>query len=273
MVGEHAFDPERCCWTALGFVQSIRPLLVGLFSDVDPCMSIDRDQIDAVMADHDFFGGVAPEEREILVERAQGREVEAGTILFQEGDAFRGFYLLVTGAVHIYRLSPEGRMLVLHVIRPGESFAEVPLFEERADSTYPATAETLEDSALLFFPTDPFLDFVDTHPRTALHMLGQMAKRLRAAVRQLDAVSLRDVQERLARHLVEQVPTAPSDPDAPPTIALDIPKSVLAAELGTVPETLSRALRSLEEKDLIRSESSEIALTDVEGLRRLGRAP
>ncbi|MFB6247899.1 MAG: Crp/Fnr family transcriptional regulator [Salinibacter sp.] len=232
-------------------------------------MPISRDQIDAAMASHDFFGGVDPEARAALVEQGAVRTVEAGTILFQEGDPYRGFYLLVTGAVHIYRLSPEGRMLVLHVIRPGESFAEVPLFEERTDPGYPATAEALEDSALVFFRADVFLDFVDAHPRTALHMLGQMAKRLRAAVRQLDAVSLRDVQERLARHLVEQVPMTPDDPEAPPTITLDIPKSVLAAELGTVPETLSRALRSLEEKDLIRSDPSEIALTDMQGLRRL----
>ena len=160
-------------------------------------------------------------------------------------------------------------MLVLHVLRPGESFAEVPLFEEQEDPTYPATAETLEDSTLLFFPAEAFLSFVDANPRSALHMLGQMSKRLREAVRQLDAVSLQDVQERLARHLVEQVPTVSDDPEAPPTVELDIPKSVLAAELGTVPETLSRALRSLEDKNLIRSEASEIALTDVRGLRQL----
>jgi CRP/FNR family transcriptional regulator len=97
-----------------------------------------------------------------------------------------------------------------------------------------------------------------------------MAQRLREAVHQLDAVSLQGVQERLARHLVKQVPTVPDDPETIPTVELDIPKSVLAAELGTVPETLSRALRSLEEKELIRSESSEIALMDVRGLRRLG---
>jgi len=233
-------------------------------------MSIARAKIEAIMEGHDFFGGVAPERREGLIDLGRIQEVESGTILFQRGDRYRGFYLLLEGAAHIYRLSPEGRMLVLHVIRSGESFAEVPLFEGVEDPTYPATAEILEDSTLLFFPAEAFLSFVDTHPRTALHMLGQMAKRLRGAVRQLDAVSLQGVQERLARHLVEQVPTVPDDPETPPTIELDIPKSILAAELGTVPETLSRALRALEEKDLIRSEASEIALTDVRGLRQLG---
>jgi CRP/FNR family transcriptional regulator len=233
-------------------------------------MAISRDRIDAVMEEHAFFGGVAPDLRGKLVELADVRAVEAGTVLFHGGSRYQGFYLLLEGAVHVYRLSEEGRMLVLHVIRPGESFAEVPLFEDRSDPTYPATAETLEDSTLLFFPADAFRTFVETHPRSALQMLGKMAQRLREAVHQLDAVSLQGVQERLARHLVKQVPTVPDDPETPPTVELDIPKSVLAAELGTVPETLSRALRSLEEKELIRSEPSEIALTDVQGLRRLG---
>jgi CRP/FNR family transcriptional regulator len=233
-------------------------------------MPISRDRIDAVIEDHDFLGGVAPDLRDRLLERAEVRPVEAGTILFHEGDRYQGFYLLLEGAAHVYRLSGEGRMLVLHVIRPGESFAEVPLFESHDPCTYPATAEALDDSTLLFFPAAAFRTFVKAHPASALQMLGKMARRLREAVHQLDAVSLQGVQERLARHLVKQVPTIPDDPETPPTVELDIPKSVLAAELGTVPETLSRALRSLEDDDLIRSEASAIVLTDVQGLRRLG---
>lgn len=234
-------------------------------------MRTSPDRIHALMEEHTFFGGITPDEREILVDMGQTQEVESESILFHHGDEYQGFYFLLEGTVQIYRMSPEGRMLVLHVIRPGESFAEVPLFEDHENPTYPATAETLADSTLLFFPADRFLSFVDAHPRTALRMLGEMAGRLREAVQQLDALSLQDVQERLARHLVKQVPMAPSNPDTPPTVKLDIPKSVLAAELGTVPETLSRALRTLEERDLIRSTSSEIALTNVRALRQLGR--
>jgi CRP/FNR family transcriptional regulator len=234
-------------------------------------MDIPRCDIESAMSNHPFFGGLSAEKQSHLIDQGQVKTVPSGTILFQHGEAYQGVYLVLAGAVHIYRLSPEGRMLVLHVMRSGESFAEVPLFEQKANDTYPATAETLEDSALLFFSAETFLSFIDHNPRSALHMLGQMAGRLRKAVRQLDAVSLHDVQERLARRLVEQVPTVPDEPEAPPTVELDIPKSVLAAELGTVPETLSRALRALEEDNLIRSRPSEIALTDVRGLRRLVR--
>jgi CRP/FNR family transcriptional regulator len=234
-------------------------------------MDASRARIEDAMDDHAFFGGLSSDDRDALIDLADVRAAPSDTVLFQHGDPCRGFYLLLEGAVHIYRLSPEGRMLVLHVIRPGESFAEVPLFEEGDNPTYPATAETLSESTLLFFPAGAFLSFVDEHPRSALHMLGQLAGRLRGAVQQLDALSLHDVQERLARHLIEQAPSSSNLPDLPPTVDLDVPKSVLAAELGTVPETLSRAFRALEEQDLIRRGNSQIALTNVQGLRRLAR--
>lgn len=223
----------------------------------------------ALLDDHIFFGGLQPEDRDTVIDLSQYRTEPSGSVLFHHGDAYRGFYLLLEGAVHVYRLSESGRMLVLHVIRPGESFAEVPLFEPGTDRTYPATAETLEDSALLFIPAGRFLQFIDARPRACLHMLGLMAQRQREAVRQLDALSLQDVQGRLARHIARTIPEAPTT--HPPTMELDIPKSVLAAELGTVPETLSRALRALEEKDLIQSKASSITVKDLEGLRRVSR--
>lgn len=231
-------------------------------------MTSSSSDIRAMMDEHVFFGGLQAEDRDAIIELGQQREAASGSILFHHGDPYQGFYLLITGSVHIYRLSDSGRMLVLHVIRPGESFAEVPLFEPDADPTYPATAETLEDSRLLFIPAEPFLRFVDEHPRACLHMLGEIARRQREAVRQLDALSLQDVQGRLARHLAERAAES-TETDAT-TIQLDIPKSVLAAELGTVPETLSRALRSLEQEGLIRSESSAITVEDMDGLQQMG---
>lgn len=232
-------------------------------------MPFPLDDTRALMDDHVFFGGLQPEGRDTVIDFSRYRTEPSGTVLFHHGDAYRGFYLLLEGSVHIYRLSASGRMLVLHVIRPGESFAEVPLFEARANRTYPATAETLEDSTLLFIPARRFLQFVDARPRSCLHMLGLMAQRQREAVRQLDALSLQNVQGRLARHITRHMPEAPAVD--PLTMELDVPKSVLAAELGTVPETLSRALRALEEKDLIQSDPSSITVKDTEGLQRMGR--
>lgn len=162
-------------------------------------------------------------------------------------------------------MSDAGRLMVLHVIGSGESFAEVPLFEARPTPTYPATAEALCDSELLFVPAEPFRQYVETHPHVCLHMMGHMAKRLRRLAGRLEGLALHDVCTRLARHLLaEAEPTADVS-----TVHLNHPKSVLAAELGTVPETLSRALRELENRGLIQNESDRIIVLDAKGLARL----
>lgn len=231
-------------------------------------MNPSPDDVKAAMSDHVFFGGLRPEEQERVVALGRIASAAEGTILFQTGDAYRGFYLLLSGTVQIYRLNEAGRMLVLHVIERGESFAEVPLFEPTSSHTYPATAETLDDCTFLFIPSAAFLDFVDAHPRVCLGMLGEVTRRLREAVRQLDALSLQDVRERLARHLCDTASTRRN----PPTVDLNVPKSVLAAELGTVPETLSRALRDLEDDGLIQRRGDRIDVTDPDALARLVRS-
>lgn len=247
-------------------------------------MNWTRDDIAAQMADHMFFSGLSPADRTAMIEFSHVQTASKGEILFQTGDRYRGFFLLLEGTVQIYRLNESGRMLVLHVIQPGESFAEVPLFQRVSgadgpgqpgpDRTYPATAETLRDGTMLFLPQDAFLSFIDAHPRSCLHMLGQMARRLREAVRRLDALSLQGVKERLAQHLHREAAEEVEGPENgnAPVVTLDVPKSVLAAELGTVPETLSRALGDLEDEGVIRRDGEQIAITDRHALVRLGRA-
>lgn len=240
--------------------------------------------IHQALEEHVFFGGLSDDDRQALIDRCQLRDAPKKSILFHHGDPYRGLYVVVSGLAHIYRLGEDGRKMVLHVVRDGESFAEVPLFQQSPSATYPATAETLADTALLFIPAEPFLAFVDERPRVCLSMLGQMAGRLRSLAGRITSVSLQNVQSRLARHLLYELSddalrpgadrTAEAlagGPGGPPHIDLDVPKTVLAAELGTVPETLSRTLSSLEEKGVIRSEDDRIAITDLDGLRRLAR--
>lgn len=223
-----------------------------------------RTAIFETMDGHPFFGELGEAERTQLLSFSNVRTVPRGTVLFQTGDAHRGFYLVLSGTVQVYRLNESGRMLVLHVVEPGESFAEVPLFDDETNDTYPATAETLKDSVLLFLPKDAFLSFISQHPNLCFGMLQEVSRRLREKVRHLDDLSLRDVKERLARYLWE------ASDDSQQSVRLSIPKSVLAAELGTIPETLSRALRDLEDEGIILRHDDQIDLTDPATLSRMG---
>lgn len=164
-------------------------------------------------------------------------------------------------------------MLVLRVLQSGESFGESPLFEEGDSATNTATAESLRESGLLFIPKKPFRRFAARNSQLYPKLLQMMGNRLRGAVRQIDSLSLQSVQQRLAGYLISQVPAEEkSCRPSTLTVDLDVPKAVLAAELGTVPETLSRTLSRLEQRDMIRSEESKIVLTSYSELRRLSQA-
>jgi CRP-like cAMP-binding protein len=228
-------------------------------------------KVQEAVGSHSCFGQLTDSQRLALINVGRQTTLSSTTILFQHGDPYRGFYLVISGTAQTYRLSPDGRMLVLRVLQPTESFAESPLFEQGDSATHMATAETLEESRMLFIPKRPFRRFAAENPQVYPKLLQMLGNRLRGAVRQIDALSLQDVQQRLAGYLMRQVSGEEKNRATAPTVELDVPKAVLAAKLGTVPETLSRTLTRLEQRNLIRSEASKIVLTGMSELRRLSR--
>ena len=111
-----------------------------------------------------------------LAERCVSRRVPAGTLLFSSGELCRGLYIVDTGRVRIYRVSPEGREQVLHIEGPGRPVAELPLFDGGA---YPASAVTIEESRLLFLPREDFEHLYRTHPDVAHAIIRGLGRRLR----------------------------------------------------------------------------------------------
>ncbi len=210
-----------------------------------------------------IFKGLPEEDLKRLAEIALPKRYEKGAVIFSAGEEARGFYLVAEGLVKIYRLSSRGRQQILHVLGPGEVFAEAALF---SGSRYPAWAETLAPSEILFFPRKAFLDLIRRRPELALNMLAVLSLRLRSMAALVDSLSLKEVPERLAAYLLYL------KENRGPEFELEIPKGELAALLGTVPETLSRVLTRLSEEGLIEVSGRHIRILDEEGLRRLGRA-
>ena len=99
-----------------------------------------------------FFGGLTEQERNEIIGIDSVKGVSGDRILFHNQDPYHSFFLVITGQVQIYRTNDAERPMVIHVLGAGESFAEVPLFEAQAHPTYPATAQTLCDSELLYLP-------------------------------------------------------------------------------------------------------------------------
>jgi CRP/FNR family transcriptional regulator len=193
-----------------------------------------------------LFAGLPLPDLENISEVAVAKTLDKGDYLFREGDPANGFYVVQHGAVNVHRVNAVGREQIIHVFRTGESFAEVALASEKG---YPADARAIEPSQVLLIQKDGMLALLRRQPELALRMLASMSSHLRVLVGQLEDLTLKDVETRLAHWLIKRC----SDPgsDLPCRIELTMPKRVLAAELGTISETFSRTLAKFREQKLL----------------------
>jgi CRP/FNR family transcriptional regulator len=193
-----------------------------------------------------LFAGLAQADLENIAAVTVLKSLEKEDYLFHEGDRAHGFYVVQRGAVNVHRVNAAGKEQIIHVFRTGESFAEVALATDRG---YPADARALEPTQVLLVQKDGILELLKRQPELALRMLGSMSSHLRVLVGQLEDLTLKDVETRLANWLVKRCPDPQNE--RPVRIELTMTKRVLAAELGTVSETFSRTLAKFRQQKLI----------------------
>lgn len=193
-----------------------------------------------------LFQGLPSGEIGEIADITRAKAIDKGAYLFREGDPSLGFYIVQEGAINVHRVNPAGREQVIHIFRTGESFAEASL---ATDAGYPADARAEEASLALLVQKKGFIHLIARKPHLALRMLAGMAAHLRDLVGQIDDLKLKDVEARLANWLLKRCPD-PNNPK-PATVELEISKRVLASEIGTVSETLSRTMARLRTLNLI----------------------
>jgi CRP/FNR family transcriptional regulator len=194
------------------------------------------------------------------------KHLDKGEYLFREGDRSEGFYIVQKGTINVHRVSAAGKEQVIHLFRPIESFAEATLATEGG---YPADARATEPTTVLLVPKDDFVDLLRRRPELALRMLGSMSQHLRVIVGLLDDLTLKDMETRLANWLLKQCPRPVSA--AQVEIKLDRTKRVLAAEMGTTSETLSRTLAKFRDQKLLRVRGDTLTITRPDQLQKLLR--
>ena len=211
-----------------------------------------------------LFNGLSQEQLSQIREIALEKFYDKGKTVFLESDDCNGFYIVVAGKVKIYKVSFEGKEHILHIYGPGNPFGEVPVFSGRK---FPANAETILKSHLLFIPRQAFVDLISGHPSLAMNMLAVLSRRLRQFTVQIENLSLKEIPARLASYL-----TYLADEQATGDIvSLTISKGQLASLLGTIPETLSRILAKMNQQNLIQVEGRNITLLDRNSLEELAQ--
>lgn len=209
-----------------------------------------------------LFSGLSGEDLEVIAAFAVLRNLERNEYLFRQGAPSEGFYLVQRGAINVHRVSGAGKEQVIHIFRMGESFAEAAL---ATPTGYPADARAVEPSTVLLIPKQPILELIGRRPDLALRMLGSMSQHLRVLVTMLDDLTLKDVETRLANWLLKQSKGRSGPLQLPGT------KRVLAAELGTSSETLSRTFAGLRGRKILAVSGKTIAIRDAAALEAILR--
>ena len=217
---------------------------------------MDTDYSEIIKKCH-LFSGVTETDLQLLVPILRIRKFKKGDFLFAEGAEADGFYIVASGKVKVYKLSPDGRERILHVVQPGNSFAEAAIFD---DGRYPAFAETLDISTLVFFPKREFLDLLHCHSQLAINMIAGLSRFLRQFTVQIEDLTFRDVPARLARYLLSLGQSTTT------TVSLPVSKTQLASNLGTTSETLSRTFRKLSDEEVIEVKGKKIEILDADRL-------
>ncbi len=214
-----------------------------------------------------LFARLPKEQLEQIENCIQHQDIAKGKIIFQEGSPGNGFYIIVKGRIKVFKMSVEGKEQILHIYGPGQTFGEVPVFEGK---NFPASAMALENSTVLFVPRKAMRDLIETSPDLAMNMLADLSRRLREFTIQIEQLSLKEVPARLAAYILTLAEETAKAPHSPPRkVFLPISKAQLANLIGTTPETISRMLKKMADTDLIKVQTKEISILDVDGLYKL----
>ncbi|MBD3232690.1 MAG: cyclic nucleotide-binding domain-containing protein [candidate division Zixibacteria bacterium] len=205
--------------------------------------------------------GLDQDELRQLAEIISIRNLKKDEILFFQGDPAGGFYILLSGKVRIYKASAEGKEYTLHIIDPGQMFAEAAIF---GGGGYPANCAAIEDSTIAFIPKIRFTELVQNSPQISLKMIGGLSSFVREFNQKLEELTLKEVSARLAKYIMDE-----SYKQSSKEVNLAISKGQLANKLGTISETLSRNLKKLRTSNIIDVEGKTIKILDFKRLESI----
>jgi len=189
--------------------------------------------------------------------------LEKGQILFTEGEPAQAMYVVRSGQVKIFKLSPDGREQTLRIAGAGDCFNEVPIFDEGPN---PANAEAVEPATLWGIRRTDMRRLVEEHPAVAIGFLKAFAGKLRYFTRKVEDLSFRSVTSRVAKLLLE---TAEDDGKGNLRLKQQFTQQEMAAVVGTAREMIGRAFRVLEKEGAIRLERHRIMIVSRAALARM----
>jgi len=209
------------------------------------------------------FSALTEQQFELVRSRIIERHFDAGELVFAEGEHCSGLYVVKSGSVRIFKNSPGGREQVLSIDGPGSSVAELPVFD---GGNYPASAQTVTESTMLFYSKQDFHALCMQYPEVGLKVLAVVGARLRKLVGIIEELSFTTVRHRLAALLVRLARTEGKKTAQGIEFTLPSTNQDIAAQIGTVRELVSRNMSRFQSEGLLRIEGRTVIVPDLKKL-------
>jgi CRP/FNR family cyclic AMP-dependent transcriptional regulator len=207
-----------------------------------------------------LFARLADGELDELARRLRQKSFKRGDTIFRKDDPGTHLYLVLEGAVKIALPGEFGQEALVAIVRSGEYFGELALFDRSPRS---ATAVALEDSRAALLAGDDFIAFLETHPAAVRLVLEALARTVRRLSDRVEDLIFLDVPSRVAKYLLD---LAQQSQDA--SLELNLTQDELAAFIGASRVSVNRVLGDLERRRLIRTRRRRIAILDPDRLAR-----
>jgi CRP/FNR family transcriptional regulator len=229
-------------------------------------VTIERIDLASVLGKTALLSGLSHPELHTLAARTVRKLFSTDELLFSEGEPCNGQHIIVRGKVRIFKTSISGREQVLAVNTPGESVAELPVFD---GGPFPASAVATEETEIAFISRRDFQAYCMDHPEVALKVLEVVGARLRRLVGIIEELSFTTVRQRLIAVLVKLAQGEGRTTSRGIEIQLPASHQELANQLGTVRELISRNLMRLQAEGLLDVDARQIVVKDMKGLSAL----
>ncbi len=209
---------------------------------------------------HHLFSKLTELQMERTCKHSQLQHLDEGQLLFNQEDPFTSFYMVLSGKIKLFRMSPDGQEKIIEIVRPGDVFAEALMFTNQSD--YPVSSAALAETIVIAINAKMFQEMLWDSTATCLLLLGDMSLRLRKLIKEIDTLTLQSGTCRVASYLLKEIPEGKNE------FKLDTAKNVIAARLSIKPETFSRIIKSLKSRGVLSIDGNSVCIHDIEALKK-----
>ena len=212
-----------------------------------------------------IFADLSNSDLNKIADKMVPRKYEKGKMILLEESHGETFFIITSGVVKVTRLSDDGREVILAMLGESDFFGEMSLLDGEGRSANIVTNETAK---MLTLSRSDFLDCLESYPKIAIALLEELAMRLRKSDQQIESLSLSDSEQRIGITLIRLAEESGTIKQGHVTVPNLPYQQDIANMAGTSRETVSRTLKLLEEKSMVKRENRDLIIYNFDTFRQ-----